>query len=78
MNGSVWKYIAICSLSAMGGLLTGQFNPNHNVVTNDQMDEKLRPLQAALQAQAMDTQSLRDSFNDLKGQLKAQKLLTGQ
>ncbi len=77
MNGGVWKYIAICALSALGGLITGQFMPNRNVVTNDQMDAKLVPLIAAQSAQYLEIESMRDSVNDLKGQLRAQKLLTG-
>ncbi len=77
MNGGVWKYIALTALGAVGGLLTGTFNPNRNVVTNDQMDAKLVPLIAAQSAQYLEIESMRDSVNDLKGQLRAQKLLTG-
>lgn len=75
MNGGIWKYIALCSLSALGGLITGQFMPNRNVVTNDQMHEELVPIVTAQQAEYQETQSLRDSVNDLKGQLRGKNLL---
>ncbi len=78
MNGGIWKYIAICSLSALGGLITGQFMPNRSVVTSDQLDAKFAPFLASQSTESLEIESLRDSVNDLKGQLRAQKLLTGQ
>lgn len=37
-TSDVWKWIAICALGIIGGLLEGQFNPNRNVVTVDQLN----------------------------------------
>lgn len=37
-TSDVWKWIAICALGVIGGMLEGQFNPNRNVVTVDQLN----------------------------------------
>lgn len=33
----VWKWIAIAALGVIGGMLEGQFIPNRNIVTTDQL-----------------------------------------
>ena len=70
MNGA-WKYIAIVSVSVLGGLLTGQFIPNRNLVTR----EDIAPIQVQITNQTQTIEDLRDQVNELKGELKARKLL---
>lgn len=75
---SVWRYIAICSFGIIAGLLTGQYNPNRNLVTVDQMNLALAPMQAAQSNELAKIDELNNTVSDLKGQLKAQHLLTVQ
>ena len=75
---SVWRYIAICSLCIIAGLLTGQYNPNRNLVTVDQMNSALAPMQATQSNELAKIDELNNTVSDLKGQLKAQHLLTVQ
>ena len=35
---NVWQWIAIAALGIIGGMLEGQFQPNRNVVTVDQLN----------------------------------------
>lgn len=75
---SVWRYIAIGSFGIIAGLLTGQYNPNRNLVTVDQMNSALAPMQATQSNELTKIDELNNTVSDLKGQLKAQHLLTVQ
>lgn len=75
---NIWRYVAISALSVIAGLVTGQLNPSRQVVTVEQMNAALVPMQTAQTNELLEISSLRDRVNDLTGQLKAQHLLMGQ
>lgn len=44
--GGFYKTAFFCALTAIGALLMGQFQPNRNIVTNDQMMAIVEPLKS--------------------------------
>lgn len=67
------------------GVLTGQYLPNRNVVTSDQLEQKfqlvageLQSQNTTLEAQRQSIENLTNEIFDMKGQLKAKKLLQAQ
>ena len=54
---SVWKWIAMSAVGALAGLLLGQFTPNRNIVTMDQLNAHIKD----------ESQELRDINRKLDG-----------
>lgn len=71
MNG-FWKYIALCAISCLCGVVVGSYNPNRNLVTS----EDIAPIKAQLELQSNQIQGLTAEVSDLRGQLRAEKLLS--
>lgn len=67
----VWQWIAICAMGIILGMLEGQFQPNRNVVTEDQLNAS----QATTTAQIADINKKLDdvktSVDYLKGRAEA-------
>lgn len=74
MRDNAWRYVAIAVIGILGGLVTGQFVPNRNIVTADQ----LAPLTAAITADTAQIQSLTGQVSEMRGELQAQKLLSSR
>lgn len=73
-NGNnIWKYIAISAVSALGGLLTGQFIPNRSIVTTTELSANFSPVNQQLAAQSLQISDLKDAVAELKGEIHAQQ-----
>jgi len=65
----VWKWIAIAALGIIGGMLEGQFQPNRNIITK----EDLSPIQASLITTQDRVAELSTEIAGLKGQLAEER-----
>lgn len=86
-DAGLWKWLCGLLVGALLGTWSGEFVPNRNIVTHDQLNETLQqtvqPLTAAVTAltdevrtQGSQIQTQNGEISDLKGQLKAQKLIS--
>ena len=73
---AVWKYSTAIAVSLLIGLITGQFIPNRNIVTTDQLNSTVAPLQAQVALSNQQTADMRDQLARLTGELKARDLIS--
>jgi hypothetical protein len=71
-SDGVWKWVAGIIAAALIGLLTGQFLPNRNVVTSDQLVAATRVLADGQIAQQAQIQRLTEQVANLNGRLEQQ------
>lgn len=64
----IWKYVAISALSLCAGLLTGQYMPNRNLVTKDD----LQPLMEHQQQTDTQLLTVQKTLAEIKGKLEAE------
>jgi hypothetical protein len=69
----VWKWVCGILTALLIGTWSGQFMPNRDVVTRGD----IAPLAAEIAGQTQEIASLKDEVSGMKGQLVAQKLITG-
>jgi hypothetical protein len=75
-NNGVWKYLTAIFASLLIGVLGGQFIPNRNVVTTDQLTAAVAPLQAQIALSNENTSELKTEVSELRGELKARDLIS--
>lgn len=69
---SIWKYTTAVAVSLLIGLLVGQYNPNRNVVTTDQLNAATLRLENGQSAQATQIGALTTQVAVLTTELKLQ------
>ena len=74
-NIYLWRLIAGCAVSLLLGVLSGQYIPNRNIVTNDQLNTALAPMQTSLAAQSVQISTLTVEVSELRGELKGKKAI---
>jgi ABC-type transporter Mla subunit MlaD len=67
----IWRYVATAALAALGGVLTGQFIPNRNIATTQELNDSIRTLQTSVDEQNREIGDLKTSVAQLTGELKA-------
>ena len=72
----VWKYTTAIAVSLLIGLLSGQFIPNRNIVTTDQLNVSTKILYDGQISQQEQITALTATVNELTGELRAQRLIT--
>ena len=71
-SDGVWKWLVGLLLGALLGVLTGQYTPNRNIATVDQ----IKDTNVKIDTLTTEVSGLKDEVADLRGQLRAQKLLS--
>lgn len=72
-----WRWLVGLLLGALVATWLGNFTPNRNIVTVDQLHETIQPLQNQIAEETTQIQALRDKVNDLRGELKGKHLVSG-
>lgn len=72
----IWRYLACMAVTALVSLLFGQFLPNRNIVTSDQLDKATVTLQQGQAAQAAQIGNLSTEVARLSGALDAKNKTT--
>lgn len=70
---SFWKYLAIGALGMIGGMFSGQYTPNRNIVTVDQLQQSTRTTDRKLDQIDTKLGNLEEQLNYLKGEAEAQR-----
>jgi hypothetical protein len=74
-SDGVWKWVAGIVAASLIGLLTGQFLPNRNVVTNDQLNNATKVLADGQIAQQAQIQRLTEQVANLNGKLEREGIV---
>lgn len=72
----IWRYVACCAITACVSLLIGQFIPNRNIATIDQLNATANRLESGQQSQQVEISALSTQVANLNGQLAAQHLIS--
>jgi hypothetical protein len=75
-TSAVWKYATAVTVSLLIGILTGQFIPNRNIATTDQLNAAMQPMQASVIEQSRQLDDLKNQVSQLTGELKARDLIS--
>lgn len=71
MNGSgLWKTLFLMSVSALVGILGGEFIPNRNIATTADVAAISGKLDTMATSNASEALSLQSQISDLKGQVR--------
>jgi TolA-binding protein len=71
----IWRYLAMCAVTACASLILGQFLPNRNIVTTDQLNAATARLQDGQNSQAQQIANLSQQVATLTGELQMQNRL---
>ena len=81
-TASVWRWIAALLMAFIVGTYMGQFSPNRNIVTNDQLlrwqtqsAAQVSSVQSAVIALSSTVETLNDEVSELRGELRGRNLL---
>jgi TolA-binding protein len=69
---AAWKYVAIASLSVCLGIIEGQFTPNRNLVTQDQLSKVEQSLSGKVDELNSQIYSMAQDIAVIKGELQQQ------
>jgi hypothetical protein len=72
----VWKYTTAVAMSLLIGVLAGQFIPNRNIVTTDQLNATIEPLKEQIRVSNEQTADMKDQLAKLTGELKARDVIS--
>jgi len=70
-TSDVWKWIAIAALGALAAMLEGQFQPNRNVVTVDQLNTATTATTAQISDINKKLDDVKTTVDYLKGRAEA-------
>lgn len=73
MPTPIWKYAAISAISLLIGMVTGEYNPNRNIVTADQMSAQYNMILQTLGDMKTEQSDLKNMVYDMRGQLRGER-----
>lgn len=71
----IWRYVAMCAVTACVSLVLGQFLPNRNIVTTDQLNTATTVLSNGQNEQAKQIRDLSNQVATLTGALEEESKL---
>ena len=81
-SANVWKWICGIMLALLVGTVSGEFLPNRNIATTDQIQRvqsattaQVAGVQTSVAALTVTVQSLSDEVSELRGELKGRNML---